>query len=166
MKKFLLLIALLLPLTASAARPAKRVSKSEVTSIISDFRQYDGVEVVRMGWLGTALLKGLARHADGDEDMQAIRKVLRGLKNVTVLEYEEAAPDVRTRLDKRISRVLERSELLMEARDGGSGMQLFGVMDDASGTVRDLVMHAPGECTLICLFGTIPMDAVGKLMAE
>jgi hypothetical protein len=166
MKKFLLLIALLLPLVASAARPAKRVSKSEVTSLISDFRQYDGVEVVKMGWLGTALLKGVARHADGDEDMQELRKALRGLKNVTVMEYEEAAPDVRARLDKRISRVLERSELLMEARDGGTGMQLFGVVDDASGTVRDLVMHSPDNCMLICLFGTISMDAVGKLMAE
>ena len=54
MKKVLLIFALLLPLVASAARPAKRVSKSEVTSLISDFRQYDGVEVVRMaqerGW--------------------------------------------------------------------------------------------------------------------
>jgi hypothetical protein len=167
MKKFLLLIVLLLPLTASAARPAKRVSRSEVASIVSDFRRYEGVEVVKMGWLGTALFKGLARHMDDqDADMQMLRKLLRGLRNVTVLEYEGADPDVRARLDRRIARALGRSELLMEARDGGTGMQLFGIVDDATGMVHDLVMRAPDDCTLICLFGSIPMDAVGQLMAE
>lgn len=167
MKKFLLLIALLLPLAASAARPAKRVSRSEVASIVSDFRHCKGVEVVKMGWLGTALLRGLAVHMDErDADMQALRNVFRGLRNVTVLEYEGAAPDIRARLDKRIALALGRSELLMEAHDGGTGMQLFGVVDEATGMVHDLVMRAPDDCTLICLFGSISMDAVGKLMAE
>ena len=167
MKKIFLLIVLLLPLTAAAARPARHVSQSEVTSIISDFRHYDGVEVVRLGRMGTALIRGVIGHVDaGDADMQALRKTLRGVRGVTVLEYEDAAPDIRRRLDKRISHALRRSELLMEARGDGSAMQMFGVVDDATGTVRDLVMRAPGESTLICLFGSISMDAVSKLMAE
>ena len=47
MKKLILILALLIPLAASAARP-KSVSRTEITSIISDFRHYDGVEVVRL----------------------------------------------------------------------------------------------------------------------
>ena len=167
MKKFLLLIAILLPLTASAARPAKRVSRSEMTSIISDFRHYDGVEVVKVGWLGTALVKGLARHVDDDDaDMRTLLQTLRGIKGVTVVDYDDADPAVRERLNKKIERALSRCELLMEARDDGSAMQLFGVVDDAKGTVRDLVIHTPGDNALICLFGTVSMDAVGKLMAQ
>ncbi|MBR4524830.1 MAG: DUF4252 domain-containing protein [Bacteroidales bacterium] len=167
MKKLLLLIALLLPLTASAARPAKRVSRAEMASIISDFRHYDGVEVVKMGWLGTALVKGLAHHVDdGDADTRAMLQTLRGIKGVTIVDYDDADPAVRERLNKKIERALNRCELLMEARDGGSGMQLFGVVDEAKGTVRDLVMHASGDNTLICFFGTVSMDAVGKLLAQ
>lgn len=167
LKKLLLLIALLLPLTASAARPAKRVSRSEMTSIISDFRHYDGVEVVKMGWLGTALVKGLARHVDdGDADTRAMLQTLRGIKGVTIVDYDDADPAVRERLNKNIERVLSRCELLMEAHDDGSSMQLFGDVDDVQGTVRNLVLHTPGDNALICLFGTVSLDSVSKLMAE
>ena len=167
MKKFLLLIAILLPLTASAARPAKRVSRSEVTSIISDFRHYDGVEVVKMGWLATSLFKSLAGHMDGDDaDTRAVLQTLRGIKGVTIVDYDDADPAVRERLNNKLERVLSRCELLMEAHDSGSSMQLFGDVDDAKGTVRNLVMHAPGDNALICFFGTVSMDAVGKLMAQ
>ena len=49
MKRLLLLFALaLLPLAASAGAPAtKKVSKTRITSVISEVRRQDGVEVVR-----------------------------------------------------------------------------------------------------------------------
>lgn len=166
MKKLLLIIAFLLPLTASAARPVKSVSRGEVASIISEFRRYDGVEVVRMGWLGTALVRGIIRRAGQDEDIQEIRRALRGVKGVTVLEYESAAPDVRYRLTDRIAKALDGRELLMEAKDDGDKVQIFGILDDATGTVRDFVLHVPNSCALICLFGSVPADAVSKMAAR
>ena len=167
MKKILLLIALLLPLTAFAARPAKRSARTEVASIVSDFRHYDGVEVVKLGWLATSLVKGLARHADSDNaDMRQLLQLVRGLRGVTVIDYDDADPAVRDRLNSRIQRALRNCELLMEAHDDGNAMQLFGVVDDARGTVRDLVLHTPGENALICLSGTVSLDSVGKILAE
>ena len=142
MKKYLLILLLLLPLTASAARPAKRVSQAELSSIVSEFRHADGVEVVKLGRLATALVRGAAAHID-DED-----------------------GEVRERLSRRLSRVLDKREVLMEVKDDGEKVQIFGLLDDASGLVQDIIFFAPHECTLACLFGTLPLDFVGKIAAQ
>ena len=166
MKKLLLIFALLLPLTAVAAGPGRQVSRSEVSSIISEYRHYDGVEVVKLGWLATAALKGVVRHAGNDEDTRQIREALRGIKSVTVLEYEDASPDVRHRLNSRIAHALDGRELLMEAKDSDASLQIFGVVDESTGTIRDFILSTPDNCALICLFGTLSMETVGKMMAQ
>ena len=168
MKKYLLILLLLLPLTASAARPQKRVSQRELSSIVSEFRHCDGVEVMRLGRLGTALVKGIAVHIDDedDEDVREIRRALRGIKDVTVMEYDDASPEVRERLNRRLSRVLDKREVLMEVKDDGEKVQIFGVLDEATGLVRDIVFHSPSDCALICMFGSLPLDVVGKIAAQ
>ena len=167
MKKYLLILLLLLPLTASASRPAKRVSRTELSSIVSEFRHTDGVEVVKLGRLATALVRGAAVHIDDEDgDMRELRHALRGIKGVTVMEYGGAAPNVRERLNNRLSRVLDKREVLMEVKDDGKKVQIFGVLDEATGLVRDIIFHAPGEGALICMFGSLPMDVVGKIAAQ
>ncbi|MBR5724583.1 MAG: DUF4252 domain-containing protein [Bacteroidales bacterium] len=167
MKKCLFLLLLLLPLAASAARPAKGISRSEMTGIISEFRRYDGVEVVRLGRLATSAVKGAIRLAGmGDPDIREALTLMKGLKSLTILQYEDCAPAVRERLNRRISRALDKGELLMEARDGDTAMQMFGIVDDETGTVRDFVIHAPANCALICLFGTLSVDALSKFAEQ
>ena len=167
LKKLLLLFSLLLPLTVSAARPTKTVSRTELSSIFSDFRRYDGVEVVRLGRIATGAVKGVIRLAGkSDPDVREALSAVKGLKSLTVLEYDDCDPAVRERIEQRISHALRNGELLMEARDGGTSMQMFGVVDDAAGTVRDFVIHAPSNCALICLFGTLSMDTLTQMMAE
>ena len=157
----------LLPLAASAARPSRTVSKTELASIVSEFRGYDGVEVVRLNRLTTGVVKGFIRMAaKSDPDAREAFGLMRGLKRLTVLEYDEAAPEIRNRINTRIAQALDGSELLMEAKDGDSALQIFGIVDDANGLVRDFVVHAPNDCALICLFGSMSMDSLTKLMAE
>ena len=168
MKRILLILTLaLLPLAASAAQPSRTLSKTELASIITEFRGYDGVEVVRLNRLATGAIKGVVRvAAKSDPDAREALRMMRGLKKVTVLEYEDAAPEVKARLSPRIAQALDGSELLMEAKDGGSALQVFGIVDDANALVRDFVVHAPSSCALICLFGSMSMDTLSKLMAE
>ena len=169
MKKLLILFVLtLLPLAASASRPVNRtVSKARLTALISEMRGYDGVEAVRLGALPTAAIKSILRAtARRDEDAREALKLLRGVRRVSVLDYEDCSPAVRERIADRLDRALVRSELLMEAKGDDSAMQIFGVVDEKTGTVRDFVLHAPDDYTLICIFGSISMDAVGKVLAD
>ena len=166
MKRLLLLIVLAqLPLAASASYPAtKKVSKTRINSDISEVRRYDGVEVVRLGRLGTSAIRGLVRlAAREDPDAREALTVLRGVKNLTVMEYEDCAPAVRERIVRRLDAALDGSELLMEAKDDGTAMRVYGIVDEQTDRVRDFVIHTPSEHALICIFGSIPMDVLGKL---
>ncbi|MBQ9660873.1 MAG: DUF4252 domain-containing protein [Bacteroidales bacterium] len=165
MKRFLFFFLTLLPLAAAAAPAEKNVPKGELSAIISEFRRCDGVEVVRLGRMGTAAIRGIVRMAaKEDPDARQALDVMRGVRRITVLQYEDCAPEVRERLVRRLDRALDGCELLMEAKDGDTAMRMFGVVDEASGEMRDFVIHAPSECALICVFGSLKMDSVGKII--
>ena len=167
MKKFLLILTLLIPLAATAAQPSRSVSRTEIASIISDFRHYDGVEVVKLGRLATGALKGVISTVGlTDPDTREALKLIEGLKGLTVLEYDDAPKDIRYRLDRRIERALQKCELLMEAKEDDGVMRMFGSVDDATGTVRDFVIYVPDSGTLICLFGKMSLDVLQKAMAN
>ena len=167
MKKFLLILTLLVPLAAIAAEPAKSVSRTEIASIVSEFRRYDGVEVIKLGRLAAGALKGVIGAVGVmDPDTREALKLIEGLKGLTVLEYEDAPSDIRYRMDRRIERALQKCELLMEAKEGDSQMRMFGSVDDATGTVRDFVIYVPDSGTLICLFGKMSLDVLQKAMAN
>lgn len=167
MKKYLLILTLLFPLAAFAAEPAKSVSRTEITSIISEFRHYDGVEVVRIGRIGTAAIKALIRTtARQDPEAREALDLVRGVRKLTVLQYEDCDPEVREQLSRRLRHALEGSDLLMEARDSGSSMRIYGVVDDVTGDVSDFVLHAPHDCALIFIAGKVSADTLGKMLSN
>ena len=169
MKKLLILFVLtLLPLAASASLPVSQtVSKARLTSLISEIRGYDGVEVVRLGALPTAAIKTVLRTAARrDEDAKEALRLLRGVRRVSVLDYEDCSPAVRERISARLDRALVGSELLMEAKDDGEVVRMYTVGD--SKTIESFVMIAVdgGEVTFICLDGQMPRDETEKLIIE
>ena len=166
MKKFLLLAAILLPLIAPAAA-GENVPKSTITALISDCQRYEGVEVVQLGGLATMALKATLRLAtvDDPEARQAL-KLITGIKRISVLSYEDCEPAIRDRISRRLDRILDGGDLLMEAKDGDDVTQIYGVVDDKTGTVRDFVMHNPTGYSLICIFGSIPIDKIARVISD
>jgi hypothetical protein len=54
----------------------------------------------------------------------------------------------------------------METRDGNEVMQIYGVVDEENGTVKDFIMHNPSGATLICIFGSIPVEKIARLATQ
>lgn len=165
MKKTIAILCFLaLPLLAMAG---KNVSKTQLTAVISEFRQYDGVELVRLGSLATSALKTVIRlSAKEDPDSAEALRLLKGIRRLTVFEYEDCQPDIKERISRRLNRTLNGSDLLMEAKDGGDSMRMYGVVDESGDTVRDFVLYSPGSCALICIFGKVSMKALSKMMED
>lgn len=169
MKRLFLYFLLLLPLTAAAASPEGRVPKTKIATFISEYRHCEGVEVVRLGRVSTAALKGVIRVAarkENDPDARDFLKLMRHVKSLYVFEYEDCKPSLREQINRRLSRALGESELLMEANDAGDRMRIYGLYDERTDSVRDFVVFSPSECTLICLFGSIPMETVSNILNE
>lgn len=167
MKRIFFLLFLLAPLAGAAASPEGRIPKTQLTNVIADYRHSEGVEVVRLGSLATGAVKGVVRIASvHDPDARDALRLMKGVKSLYVFDYASCKPTLRERINQRLNRVFRNTELLMEVSDENDRMQIFGLYDEQSDAVRDFVLYTPSECTLICIFGTVSMDTVSRVMAN
>lgn len=167
MKRFLLIISILLSLPALAATQGKTVSKTNLTAALAECRSYEGVELVKLGRAATAALKGAIRLAAIDEpDAREALRLMKGIHGITVMDYEDCSGANRELISRKLEKALSGSDLLIEASDGGDRMRIYGVVDGKSDKVRDFVLYSPSDCALICVFGSISMDAVAKIAAN
>ncbi len=163
-KKIILIICLLLPFTAFAGTPRKTVSKAGISAVISECRHYEGAEVISLGRIATATVKGIIRvAAREDEDAREATKMMKGIRKISIFEFEDCSSEDKARIISKLDRVLSGSEMLMEASDSGEKMRIYGVYDDKKDKIKDFVMYTPSDCALICLFGTFSMDDIAKL---
>lgn len=163
-KTITILCFLVLSLSAMAG---KNVSKTQLATLVSEYRQYDGVELVQLGSLATSALKTVIRiSAKNDPDAAEALQLLNGIRRLTVFEYEDCSPAVKEKITRKLNRILNGSELLMEAKDGDDSMRMYGVVDEKGDTVRDFILHTPGSCALICIFGKVSMKALSKMMKD
>lgn len=167
MKRIFFLLFLLAPLAGAAASPEGRIPKTQLTNVIADYRHSEGVEVVRLGRLATGAVKGVVRIASvHDPDARDALRLMKGVKSLYVFDYASCKPTLRERINQRLNRVFRNTELLMEVSDENDRMQIFGLYDEQTDAVRDFVLFTPSECTLICIFGTVSMDTVSRVMAN
>lgn len=165
MKKLLLFLLLLGPITATAASPDGRIPKTQITSFISEYSHCEGVDVVRLGRLATGAVKGVVRVASvGDPDAREALALMKGVKSLYVFDYGSCEPALRDRIGRRLNRIFRNSELLMEVNDDEDQMQIFGLYDERTDAVRDFVLYTPSECALICIFGSVSMNTISRLM--
>lgn len=168
MKKAIIMLAVLLvPVMTFAVDPGGKVSKAKVSSIVSHYRNKQGVEVVELGYLGTSLVKGLASLSSvNDKDAKDALMVLKGIKGLTVLSYEDASPELKTTINGKLEKLLKGADLLMEAKDEGETMRIYGTYSEKTGKVSDVVMFAPTEGTFIYLVGSFNLDEISKAVAN
>ena len=139
------------------------VTQGSVASFISDCRRYEGADVVSLGWFATGAIKSVIRMAALDDpDARDAVRLIKGIRAVSVFDFEDCSEPDRNRISKRLDKLLRGSEVLLEVSNGGERMNLYGIYDEKTDTVKDFIMYAPADCSLICLFGTISMKTLAK----
>lgn len=168
MKRYLLIILLFsLAIQGYARTGEKTVSKSGVMFAMSECKNYEGVDLVSLGRFSTFALKQAIRFAaKEDPDAREALDLMKGIHRITVMDYESCSSPVRARISRRLENALSGSELLMEAGDSGDKIRMYGLMDEKVGSIKDFVLFSPSDYSLICIFGSISMDAVAKLSSD
>lgn len=158
MKKALLtvIIALVAGIGAWAGKPAK------VHNLVRQYKGCEGFEVVSLGRVGTSLIKGVIRvSADMDAEDKAVFNAFTNIKRLAIVDFEDAQPEVKERFVRKLERILEDMELIMEANDDGEHISIYGVEDGSS--VKDCILYS-SDGALIITEGGIDIDKVGQLM--
>lgn len=167
MKKFIcsiVVVMLVLPVVACA-----QVSKSRVVNLVQAYRGCPGFEVVNVGPLGLSLMKALARvsgETEEDEDLALVLQAADGLRGVAIVDYSEASDRDKRKFSEKAAKLFMESEKLVEIKDEGEMVLMYGTSDESGTVISDFVLFAPDECALICLFGDIPIETVMKLAEQ
>ena len=161
MKKILITLMMLLSLGTAALAGEPH---TKLRNLVSDYRETQGFDVVDIGTLGLSLLKAAARTAaETPEDREAL-KLFNGLKRLTIVDFSEAAPDVKDTFLRKANRILQGSEMLMEAKDGSETVRIYGTSSDDGKLLEDIALLA-GDA-LIFIRGAIRAEQIGALIAQ
>ena len=136
----------------------------KLRSLVSSFKGTEGFDVVELGGPALFLLKTVARAEADDPEDQAAMDLFNGLKRLTVVDFSEAAPEKREKFLRKALRILEGEEILMEVKDAGETLSIYGTSSRDGSRYQDIILLA--DDALISIKGSIRADQVGALMKQ
>lgn len=161
MKKLLLTFTLFLgPALFAVTMALAGNPAGKMQTLINEYRHHEGFDGISVGPLGVALLKTIAlSDSDLDEEDRAVLRAFNKIKRVTILDFEDAEADVKARFVQKAKQILSGMELILEAKDDGDKLSIYGV--DKGDEIRDCILWDP-DGTIICVRGSVTLD---KLVA-
>ena len=145
--------------TAWAGNPA-----GKLRTLVNEFRDVPGFEVVDMGPVTLGLIRAAAHGEVKTEDDRKARQVFKDSKRLTILDFSDAEASRKEKFLRKAKRVLADEEMLMEAKDGGETVRVYGLSNAAGDVLEDIILLA-GDA-LISVRGKIRADLVGELVSQ
>ena len=145
--------------TAWAGNPA-----GKLRTLVDEFRNEPGFEMVDMGPIALGLIRAAARgEAKTEEDRKALQ-IFKDIKHLTVLDFSDAEAARKEKFLRKAKRVLADEEVLMEAKDEGETVRVYGLSNAAGDILEDIIILA-GDA-LISVRGKIRADLIGELVTQ
>ena len=145
----------------------KAAGKPQIYTTISECRQYEGADYLKLGRLATGALKGVIRVAGIDDpDVSEAVGLLSDIRGLTVFSYDDCSEEDKASINLKLTNALSDSEVLMEASDSGEKVKIYGTYDERSDIVSDFVIFSPSESALICIKGSVSMDTIARIASD
>lgn len=194
MKKIFVALMAITMLTASEctsnAGIRKSVNKSRINTLVEELRaearaegidsdresltlpgiklvSENNLDIVSIGSLGISVIKlGTRMSGEDAEEMRMARSLFKGIKKLMIVSYDECPVELRERFNRKVARTLNGCELLIEAKDEGEKVSIYGTSSRDGSKISDIVLFAPDDGALMCFFGTIDAARLGELAAS
>ena len=145
--------------TAWAGNPS-----GKIRTLMNEFRDEPGFEVVDMGPVALGLIRAAARGEVKTEDDRKALQVFKDIKRLTILDFSDEEASRKEKFLRKAKRVLADEEMLLEAKDGGETIRVYGLSNAAGDILEDVILLA-GDA-LISVRGKIRADLVGELVNQ
>ena len=117
-----------------------------------------------MGPVALGLIRAAARGEVKTEDDRKALQVFKDIKRLTILDFSDAEASRKEKFLRKAKRVLAEEEMLMEAKDGGETVRIYGMSNAAGDILEDIILLA--DDALISVRGKIRADLVGELVNQ
>lgn len=168
MKKIISIIivaAMALSGAISANAQNAKNTKSQITSLVKEFKGEAEFESIELGSFAMSLAK-LAAKAESDKDDETAMaiKAMDNIKGMTVIDLENCSRSVKERFSKRFENIVGGADnALMEVKDEDETVRFYGTSSADSSTISDLIIYNVSECEIVCIWGTIRKEEVTEL---
>lgn len=160
MKKYILLAITIFALAAFPVCSAGRDRAKETPEkLIREFSGNDGFHSINLGRLGTGLARGIIKivlTAESEEEALRICNCFNRISSVKLAVYEECDERIKEDFNRRMNKLLRRSELMMEIKDRDDKVSLFSDSDA-------YYVFIPNEGVVIRFTGRIDTEALMKI---
>ena len=166
MKKLIVFVTVLVTLTCGNPLKAQAASEGglgQVNLLVKEYSLMPDVQVISLGRLGLSFVKTILAH-EADRDTRAVLSMIRNVRKVTIMDYSDSSLETKRHLASRLSKALKNNELLLQAKDGGESLEIYGTTSDDGETVDNLVLNAPGSGALVCIKGTIRTKDIARII--
>lgn len=167
MKRFLLLLCIMIPCMSCMGTQGKAASKPRISTTISECRRYEGADYLKLGRFATGAVKGVVRVAGIDDpDAREAVGLLSDIRGLTVFSYDDCSEADKASINLKLTNALSDSEVLLEVSDSGENVKIYGSYDERSDKVSDFVIFAPSESALICIKGSVSMETIARIASD
>lgn len=151
-----LLLALTAVLGAWAGTPDK------IGGIVKQYSHREGFEVMNLGRLMLGTLRAAASlDSSLDEEDRAALNAFSGIKHLVIVDFEDASEADKTSFRRKVEKVLDKMELIMETKDSGETIRIYGFEDNKK--LKDVILYG-SDGTLLSVSGSIGLEHIGELM--
>lgn len=154
----LTIVGLIAPTQAAAIDHGRRV-----TMLMKEYSSNADFQLINLGRIGLSIVKATMRQS-ADKDTRELLDLMRDVKQVSIASYEDCEASVKRDFESRLSKVLKKEFLLVEAKDGNDKVQIFAVPTDDGGDIKNMIINAPGSGALICVSGLIKTGDVAGFL--
>ncbi len=151
----------------SAGAQTTKAKSKDIIDLVHSYSPKDGFEVVSVGKFGINIAKVFAKKsAETKEEKNEIMEFMDGLQQMVIVDFEDAADADKAEFKAKVSEWLKESEKIVEMKDKGESMNIYGSSSNDGETIDDLIMYVPEDCALICLLGRISTKTIAEKMAS
>lgn len=161
------------PCMASPGTRERNAPRQRINSLIQEFKAYEGFESIRVGPMLISIAKPFIRAEMKEEtdeqerdEMKMALDMISGIKRIQVVTYEDCSDQIRERFNARLERLLNGVSMLMEVKDDGETVRMYGKTSRNGRYLNDLLIHIPEEGVLVCLYGRFDMDHISEFLAK
>jgi nitrogen regulatory protein PII-like uncharacterized protein len=101
--------------------------------------------------------------AQTPEDRAALG-VMDGITKFVAVEYQGASASEKASFNKEINALLGDAEKIVEVKDAGDSVDIYGTLSKDGEKIRDIIIHMPEESSLVCIFGTVDIKDLGTVI--
>ena len=134
----------------------------KIGDIVKQYSHREGFEVMNLGRFLVGTLRAAALlDSDMDEEDRAALNAFSRVNRLVVVDFEDASEADKTSFRRKVEKELDKMELIMEAKDSGETIRIYGIQDDNN--LKDVILYS-SDGTLLSVSGSIDLEHIGELM--